>query len=81
MEKICQSCGMPMRKAEEFGGQNTDNNYCVYCTDEKGNLKPFDQKLEDMTHFIMKTSDLNHEKAEQMAKETMCKMPAWKGYF
>jgi len=81
MEKICESCGMPMKMAEEFGGQNTDNKYCVYCTDKSGILKPFDQKLSDMTHFIMRTSDLNQEKAEQMAKDTMSKMPAWKTYF
>lgn len=81
MQKICESCGMPMKKAEEFGGQNPENKYCVYCTDESGALKPFEQKLEDMTGFIMKTSDLSKEKAEQMAKDTMSKMPVWKSYF
>jgi hypothetical protein len=81
MEKICESCGMPMKKAEDFGGQNMENKYCVHCTDDSGTLKPFDQKLKDMTGFIMRTSDLNHEKAEQMAKDTMSKMPAWKSYF
>lgn len=81
MEKTCESCGMPMVHAEDFGGQKMDNKYCVHCTDEQGKLKPFDQKLADMTGFIMKTSDLNKEKAEKMAKETMSKMPAWKAYF
>ena len=81
MEKVCESCGMPMKKAEDFGGKNIENKYCVYCTDESGSLKPFDQKLKDMTSFIMRTSDLNKEKAEQIAKDTMGKMPAWKSYF
>ena len=81
MEKKCESCGMPMKKIEDFGGKIPDNKYCVHCTDELGKLKPFDQKIKDMTGFIMKTSDLNQEKAEQMAKDTMSKMPAWKSYF
>jgi len=81
MEKICESCGMPMKKAEDFGGGNSTNKYCTYCTDETGTLKPFEQKLEDMTEFIMKTSDLSKQNAEQMAKDTMSKMPAWKNYF
>ncbi len=33
-QKICQSCGMPMSNAEEFGS-NADRSknweYCVYC--------------------------------------------------
>ncbi|MDF1548001.1 MAG: zinc ribbon domain-containing protein [Bacteroidales bacterium] len=81
MKKICESCGMPMITAEDFGAKNTDNKYCIHCTDELGKLKPFEQKLTDMTHFIMRTSDLNKENAEKMAKETMSKMPAWKAYF
>ncbi len=81
MEKKCESCGMPMQKTSDFGGGNTQNKYCIYCTDDAGNLKPFQQKLEDMTGFIMKTSDLSEEKAEQIAKDTMSKMPAWKSYF
>jgi len=80
-EKICESCGMPMRKKEEFGGGRFDNRYCVHCTDEEGNLKPFKVKLEEMKNFIASRMDLSEEKALQMAKENMSKMPAWKNYF
>jgi len=81
MEKICESCGMPMKNTEEFGGKNPDNKFCINCTDESGNLKPFNEKVKDMTSFIMKTTDLSFNQAELMAKENMKKMPAWKEYF
>lgn len=81
MSKNCESCGMPMNKPEDFGGKNTLNKYCVYCTNEKGVLKPFKEKFSDMTNFIMKTSDVNMDAAKQIARETMSKMPAWKNHF
>lgn len=34
-QKICQSCGMPLRQDPEHGGTNTDGSksemYCSYC--------------------------------------------------
>ena len=77
MKKICESCGMPMEKPEDFGGKNPDNRYCVYCTDSKGNLKSYKEKVKDMTGFIMRTTDLSEEQAMIMAKENLKKFPAW----
>lgn len=76
--KNCESCGMPMSKPEDFGGQNPNNKYCRYCTDEKGILKPFDEKLNDFAEFIMKSNDFGKEQALKIAKENLLKMPAWK---
>ena len=81
MEKICESCGMPMKNQEDFGGSKIENKYCRFCTDAKGNLKPFDEKVKDMTGFIMRTTDLAFEQAQNLAKDNMKKMPAWKEYF
>lgn len=80
MEKICESCGMPMTKIEDFGGRNINNKYCVYCTDSQGNLKSFEIKLKEMTEFIIRTTDIEEIQAIKMAKENMKKQPAWK-YF
>jgi hypothetical protein len=76
--KICESCGMPMKKIEDFGGQNSENNYCKYCTYENGELKTFNEKLEDFKTFIMKANDFGEEQALKLAKENLIKMPAWK---
>lgn len=36
MEKICQSCGMPIENTNQLGKNidgSTNNNYCKYCYD------------------------------------------------
>jgi hypothetical protein len=76
--KICESCGMPMLKKEEFGGGLMDNSYCIHCTDEAGTLLPYDIKLEKMKEFIMSRMGIVEEVAKDMAMENMAKMPAWK---
>jgi hypothetical protein len=78
--KICESCAMPMHKPEDFGGQNIQNKYCRHCTDASGNLKPYEEKVEDFKNLLMKTNDLGEEQAYQMAKESLHQMPAWKSY-
>ena len=81
MVKMCESCGMPMRKHEEFGGGNTDNKYCVHCTDDQGSLKPFDVAFEGMKMFAKQTMGVSEEEAEKNAREMMAKMPAWADRF
>jgi len=76
--KICESCGMPMKNLEDFGGQNPENKYCKYCTYEDGKLKSFDEKVADFMNFMMKTQDLGQEQASRLARENLLKMPAWK---
>lgn len=80
-EKICESCGMPMKVATDFGGSNPDNKYCKYCTDENGKLKDFQTKLNDMVNFITSRMGVDKNIAEKIAKENMAKMPAWKHLF
>lgn len=81
MEKICESCGMPMREISDFGGKNIENKYCRFCTDEMGELKAFDIKLNEMTDFIVSRMNIDRAAAEKIARDNMAKMPAWKDYF
>jgi len=74
----CESCGMPMKEPEEFGGQNTKNKYCVHCTKPDGMLKSYDETLAGMSNFMAKTKNITPEKAVEMAKAYMKTMPAWK---
>ncbi|MDY6836082.1 MAG: VOC family protein, partial [Chloroflexota bacterium] len=34
--KTCISCGMPMAHAEDYGAGDTNNVYCVHCTNPDG---------------------------------------------
>lgn len=78
-QKICGSCGMPMKKGEDFGGGKMDNAYCVHCCDSEGKLKSYDEVLEGMTRFAVKMMGVSEEEALKTARENMAKMPAWEG--
>lgn len=79
--KVCESCGMPMERISDFGGGNTENKYCTYCTDEKGELKDFHTKFNEMIGFVVSRMNIDRSAAEKIVEENMAKMPAWKSYF
>lgn len=80
-EKICESCGMPMREIADFGGKKVENKYCRFCTNEEGELKDFHIKLDEAINFIVSRMSIDRGVAEKIAREDMAKMPAWKNYF
>ncbi len=77
--KKCLSCGMPMSKAEDFGGGNPANVYCVHCAHSDGSLKKYEEVYEGMIGFMMNTQSMERATAEIAAKEYMATMPAWQG--
>lgn len=68
-----------MTKPEDFGGKNTDNKSCVYCSTEDGSLKPRNVVRENMVNFWMSRENLDRSSAEVKTDEYMSQMPAWKG--
>ena len=75
----CQSCGMPMNSAADYGGGNTENNYCIHCCQPDGSLKSYNEVHEGMVNLFMKTRNLDRNSAGQAAKDYMASMPAWAG--
>jgi hypothetical protein len=67
----CESCSMPIETGR----------YCQYCSNEKGELQPFEERLERMVAWQARN---NPGKARtQLESETlafMAKMPAWKDH-
>jgi hypothetical protein len=52
--------------------------YCAYCSDEQGNLKPYEVILEGtVTGYFMEMQKMERKAAEKAAKEHLGKMPAW----
>lgn len=76
---ICQSCGMPMNSAEEYGGGDTENTCCVHCCCEDGSLKSYDEVHRGMVNLFMNTRGLDKARAEEAARDYMATMPAWIG--
>ena len=79
-EQQCESCGMPMEKAEDFGGGIVGNPYCLYCSNYEGNLKSYDEIHSGFTDYLVNSEGMTPEEAKKLAAEMMSKLPAWKDY-
>jgi len=55
MNKVCQSCGMPLKSDPQQGGTNRDGSkselFCSYCYLNGAFTKP-DMKVEEMQTFV-----------------------------
>ena len=74
----CESCGMPMEKQADFGGRNSKNRYCVYCSDTRGALKPRDVVREHMITLFLRQRGGDRLTAERNIDAYMRRMPAWR---
>ena len=75
---VCESCGMPMKTKEDFGGGIIGHTYCVHCTNPIGELRSYDEVLHSFTEFVIDTEGMTEEDARKMARDMMHKNPAWK---
>ena len=76
--KICIACGMPMEKSEEFAQNNPEKDYCVNCAAPDGSMQTYEEKLDSLTGFIVKTQGFDPAAAKAAAGKMMLKLPAWK---
>jgi hypothetical protein len=70
-QKICQSCGMPLKTAEEFGTNQdgTQNEeYCVYCYKDGNFTQSFtmDQMVDHCAQFV---DEFNQGSGQSLTKE------------
>ena len=76
--KVCIACGMPMREPADYAMGDTGRDYCKYCMRPDGTMQSYEEKLESMTGFLVRTQGLDQGVAENTAKEMLAKLPAWK---
>jgi hypothetical protein len=58
-----------------------DGTYCQYCTDDQGQLQPFEEHFERMVQWTMhqgNTDDRQRAEADMLAY--MATMPAWRDH-
>ena len=80
---FCQSCGMPMTKAEDFG-TNADGSkneeYCTHCFQQGAFTKP-DMTLEQAIELQVSMADkmgMTPDQARQMAASVLPTLKRWK---
>jgi hypothetical protein len=79
--KVCQSCGMPMSKSEDFGtnadgGKNEE--YCTYCF--RNGQFTMDGTLDEMIEKLVTMHDqmgMTEDKVKKMANENLPKLKRW----
>lgn len=81
---ICQSCGMPMKKEQDFG-TNSDRSpsteYCCFCfrngrfTDEGISLQ---EKIDKLVRISVEQLGLREDLARQMAETKLPQLKRWK---
>lgn len=76
--KTCISCGMPMKEAADFPQGDTTKDYCVHCSRSDGSMQSYEEKLESLSAFIVRTQGLDAQAARETARAMMAKLPAWK---
>ena len=67
-----------MRTNKEHGGGSPKNPYCIYCTDNKGKLKPKSAVKAAMISLFMKHKKVDKKTATRLVTAYMRRMPAWK---
>jgi hypothetical protein len=77
MDKFCHSCAAPLAMPD-FQGPAKD--YCKYCTDEKGAVKPREAVLVGVAEwFLAWQPGVDRETAHQRAATYLKAMPHWAG--
>jgi hypothetical protein len=67
----CESCGMPIEAGP----------YCQYCVDERGQLQPFEERLERMMQWqARREPNASRAELERKPLAYMATMPAWRDH-
>jgi hypothetical protein len=78
MSARCIACGMPMEKPEDHAMGDVSKDYCRYCARADGSMQSYEEKLDSMTRFVVKSQGLDEEAARAKASEMMTGLPAWR---
>ena len=81
--KICQSCGMPMTKPEDFGTNadgSPNNEYCRYCwqSGEFTAKMEMPEYIEMQIKIAVDKLGMSEDKAREMAENKIPNLKRWK---
>ena len=75
MDRFCHSCAAPLGRPDF---QGPAENYCKYCTDDSGKLKPKGEIQQGIAQWFKGWQpDLDDKKASERASFYMKSMPTW----
>ena len=84
LEPICQSCGMPLQKNEDFGTNADDSknqDYCHFCF-AKGDFTDkgitMEQKIEKLVNIAVSQMNMPETEAREMANKIIPTLKRWR---
>jgi len=80
MSTECISCGMPMESSAQHAMADVNKPYCNFCARPDGSMQSYEERVEGMAGYMMRTESIDHETAYAAAKAHMSTLPAWKNH-
>ena len=80
---LCQSCGMPIRKAEDYGTDTNGlkvNDYCRYCFQKGQFTEPsitMQQMIDRVARVMVDKMKMPESEAKGMAEKLIPKLKRW----
>jgi hypothetical protein len=66
-----------MNDPADFAMGDAGKDYCRYCARPDGTMQSYEEKLEGMTKFIVKTQGLDEQAAKAVVQQQLANLPAW----
>lgn len=78
MPTTCIACDMPMQSPDQFAMGDTSKDYCVHCARPDGGMPSYEEALEGMTAFMVRSQGLAEGPAREAVRQMMARLPAWR---
>ena len=75
--KYCNACGMPLNKKEDFALGDENSDFCLYCVNADGSVKPVEEIFEGGVQFFMSQIGNDRNMAEKITRKNMSRLPYW----
>ena len=76
---VCQSCAMPMEKAEDFGTNSSgsqNDEFCTHCYQQGSYTQP-DATLDQMVGIVAGFMDMPEAEARDTARQSLSGLSRW----
>ncbi|MFA6518135.1 MAG: zinc ribbon domain-containing protein [Candidatus Shapirobacteria bacterium] len=70
---------MPLNKKEDFANGDENSDFCLYCVNEDGSVKPVGEIFEGGVQFFMSQFGDDRNMAEKITRKNMNQQPYWQG--
>lgn len=76
--RTCIACGMPMERPEDHAMADVRKDYCKHCARPDGSMRSYEEAVEGMTQWMIRTQGFDQGVARDMALAALAALPAWK---